>query len=71
MREALDFAIRVFLKHGIWIAGASWLFAVGSWKIFVKADGGQKSGEDTPEAVKRKIILGIAVLAVGIIIVIL
>jgi len=68
MREALDFALRVFLRQGIWIAGVAWLFAVASWAIFTRADGEAKSKEDSPEAVKRKIILGLGVLVVGIII---
>jgi len=68
MREALDFAIRVFLRQGIWIAGASWLFAVGSRAIFARADSARKSTEDAPEVVKRKIIWGVVVLIVGIVI---
>jgi hypothetical protein len=68
MREALDFALRVFLRQGIWIAGAAWLFAVGSWAIFTRADSEAKSKEDSPEAMKRKIILGVVVLIVGIVI---
>lgn len=67
MREALDFAIRVFIKHGVWIAGASWLLAVGSRAIFARADGVEKSSEDASEAVKRRIILGVIVLIIGIV----
>ena len=68
MREALDFALRVFLRQGIWIAGAAWLFAVASWVIFIRTDGEARSIEDLPEAMKRKIILGVVVLIVGIVI---
>jgi cell division protein FtsX len=68
MREALDFALRVFLRQGIWIAGAAWLFAVGGWAIFARADGAKKSCEDSLDIVKRKIIWGVVVLIVGIVI---
>jgi hypothetical protein len=68
LNDAIEFALRVFLKQGIWIVGAAWLVAVGSREIFSRADGAGKSSDDEPENVKRKIIIGALVLIVGIII---
>jgi len=39
MKDALEFALRVFLKHGIWIAGAAWFLALGSRWVFTRACG--------------------------------
>jgi len=71
LKDALEFALRVFLKQGIWIVGAAWLVAVGSRAIYSRADREGKSGEDAPDIIKRKIILGALVIIVGIIIAII
>ena len=68
MNEALSFAVRVFLRQGIWIAGAAWLLALGGRVIYARADRANNSKEDAPEVVNRKLILGAVVLAIGIVI---
>jgi len=68
LKDAINIALRVFLKQGIWIVGAAWLIAVGSRAIYSRADRAGISSDDAPENVKRKIILGALVLIVGIII---
>jgi hypothetical protein len=68
LKDAIDFAFRIFLKHGIWIVGAACLVAVGSRVIFVRAGGEGKSSDDAPEITKRRIILGVIVLVIGIVI---
>jgi len=71
VNDALDFAVRVFLKQGIWIGGAAWLFAIGSRMIFLRADKMPQSREDSPRIVKQKIIVGAVTLAVGIVLALL
>ena len=68
MKTALEFALRIYLKQGIWFFGAAWLVAVGSRVIYYRADRAGKSSDDSPENVKRKIILGALALMIGIII---
>jgi hypothetical protein len=68
MSEAASFFLRVFIRPGIWIAALAWLLAVGGWALFVRQEGLAKSDEDAAELLKRKVILGVAVLIVGIIV---
>jgi hypothetical protein len=71
LKETLDFALRVFLKQGIWIVGAAWLLAALSRAIYSRADQTGESRGDRPCAAKRKIILGVLVLVLGIFIALL
>jgi len=66
LKETLEFALRVFLKQGLWIVGAAWLLAVGSRLIYSRSDRTGESGDDAPAGVKRKIILGAVVFILGI-----
>jgi hypothetical protein len=66
--ETLEFALRVFLKQGIWVLGAAWLLAVGSRAIYGRADRRGESKDDALAVVKWKIILGAAAVIIGIII---
>jgi hypothetical protein len=68
LTDALEFAFRVFIKQGIWIVGAAWLFAIGSQMIYSRSDGAGKASNEMPEVVKHKLILGVIMLGVGIII---
>jgi hypothetical protein len=68
VKETLEFALRVFLKQGVWIVGAAWLLAVGSRAIYSRADRGGGSKDDAPAVVKWKIILGAAAVIIGLII---
>jgi hypothetical protein len=67
MKEAIVFFLKMIVKYGIWIFGASWLLAAGSQVIYSRTERGGNSSDDAPENVKRKIILGALILIVGII----
>ena len=68
LAEAMSFMLRIFIRQGIWIAGLAWLLAVGGWVLFIRKEGPPKSDEDAADLLKRKAVLGIAVLIIGIII---
>jgi hypothetical protein len=68
VKETLEFALRVFLKQGVWIVGAAWLLAVGSRAIYGRGDRRGGSKDDAPAVVRWKIILGAAVVIIGILI---
>lgn len=66
MREAIIFLLKIIVKYGIWIFGASWLLAVGSQVIFIQGDNAKsKMRENIPAIFKNRIYIGIVILIVG------
>lgn len=66
MTDFLDFVFSVFVKQGIWILGLSWLLASWSWFFFVRQTGPSGSGFERNSAMKKRALLGAAILAFGI-----